>query len=186
MLKTVSWYLTGCKLLYVKAIIINTSSGKSFNTANTSYLLKVILALLLLLWCAGSIYPFLAANNINHFAAVFINHSYSIVCHQAEHKLFYLDGSSTYLCTRCTGIYAGALFMAVSLLMINLKTNISIKPLIFTSSIVLLDMIFVNAHLYNYTSWIAFTSGFLFGAVIYIYVFDVLVKYLHSIIPKKI
>jgi hypothetical protein len=76
--------------------------------------------------------------------------------------------------------------MAVLLLMINLRTNISLKPLIITSSIILLDVIFVNARLYNYTSWIAFISGFLFGAVIYIYVCDVLVKYFQSIIPKKI
>ena len=184
--KTISWYLTGCNLLHVKAIIINTTSGKSFNPAFTSYLLKVILALLLLLWCAGSLYPFLVSNNINHVVSTFLNHSYSLVCHQAEHKLFYLDGSSTYLCARCTGIYAGALFMAVSMLMINLRTNISLKPLIITSSIILLDVIFVNAHFYNYTSWIAFTSGFLFGAVIYIYVFDVLEKYLQSISLKRI
>ncbi len=170
----------------MKAIIINTTSGKSFNPAITSYLLKVILALLLLLWCAGIFYPFLAANNINHFVSTFLEHSYSIVCHQADHKLISIDGSSTYLCARCTGIYVGALFIAASLLMINIRTNISLKPLIITSSIILLDVIFVNAHLYNYTSWIAFTSGFLFGEVIYIYVFDVLEKYLQSISLKRI
>lgn len=170
----------------MKAIIINTNPGRIFKPAFTSYLLKVIFALLLLLWCAGIFYSFLAANNINHFVSTFLKHSYSIVCHQAEHKLIYLEGSATFLCARCTGIYVGALFMAVSLLMINLRTNISLKPLIITSSIILLDVIFVSAHLYNYTSWIAFTSGFLFGAVIYIYVLQVFVKYLLSIILKKI
>jgi len=170
----------------VKAIIINTTSGKSFNHAFTSYLLKVILALLLLLWCAGIFYPFLASNSINHLVSTFLKHSYSIVCHQAEYKLIYLEGSITYLCARCTGIYVGALFMAVSLLMFNLRTDISLKPLIITSSIILLDVIFVNARLYNYTSWIAFTSGFLYGAVINIYVLQIFVKYVQSIIPKKI
>ena len=70
--------------------------------------------------------------------------------------------------------------------MINVRTNISLKPLIITSLIILLDVIFVSAHLYNYTSLIAFTSGFVFGAVIYIYVFDTLEKYLQSIILKRI
>jgi hypothetical protein len=158
----------------VKAINLNTTSGKTFNPAFTTYFLKIILAFLLLLWCVGSVYPYLVSNNINHLVSTFLNHSYSLVCHQADQKLISLNGSSTYLCARCTGIYVGALFMAVSLLMINIRTNISLKPLITASSIILLDVIFINANLYIYSSWIAFTSGFLFGTVIYIYVFDVL------------
>jgi uncharacterized membrane protein len=169
----------------VKAIIINTASGKSFNHAFTSYLLKVILALLLLLWCAGIFYSFLASNSINHVVSTFLKHSYSIVCHQAEYKLIYLDDSSTYLCARCTGIYAGALFMAVSLLMVNLRTNISLKPLIIASAILLLDVIFVNTGLYKYTSWIAFTSGFLFGATIFIYIIEVLGSYFNQLLEKR-
>lgn len=170
----------------MKTITINNTSGKFFNPALTSYLLKVSLALILLLWCAGSIYPFLVSNNINHVVSTFLNHSYSLVCHQAEHKLFSLDGISTYLCARCTGIYVGALFMAVSLLMINFRINISFKPLIITSSIMLLDVIFVNALIYNYTSWIAFTSGFLFGAVIYIYILEEFSIYLIQLLEKKV
>jgi len=170
----------------VKAVIINTTSEKSFNPVFTRNFLKVVFAILLLLWCSGNIYSFLAANNVNHFVSAFLNHTYSIVCHQAEHKLIYFDGSSTYLCARCTGIYVGALFMAVSLLMINFKTNISLKPLIISSSIILLDVVFVNTHLYNYISWIAFTSGFLFGAVIYIYIVQVFVENMKLINPKKI
>ena len=173
-------------MLYVKTVIINTPSEKSFNPVFTSYFLKVVFAILLLLWCAGNIYSFLAANNVNHFVSAFLNHTYSIVCHQAEHKLIYFDGSSTYLCARCTGIYVGALFMAVSLLMINFKTNISLKPLIISSSIILLDVVFINTGLYNYSKWIAFTSGFLFGAVIYIYILRVFIEFLQSIIPKRI
>ena len=170
----------------MKAVIINTTSEKSFNPLFTRIFLKVVFAILLLLWCAGNIYSSLAANNVNHFVSAFLNRTYSIVCHQAEHKLIYFDGSSTYLCARCTGIYVGALFMAVSLLMINFKTNISLKPLIISSSIILLDVVFVNTHLYNYISWIAFTSGSLFGAVIYIYIVQVFVEYMKLINPKKI
>lgn len=170
----------------MNSIILNTTSGKSFNPTITSYLLKVSFALLLLFWCAGIFYQFLAADNINYIVSTFLKHTYSIVCHQTEHKLISLDGSSTYLCARCTGIYVGALFMAVSLLMINIKINLSLKPLIITSSIILFDVIFVNVHLCKYRSWIAFTSGFLFGAIIYIYVFNVLVTYLKSIILKRI
>jgi len=170
----------------VKVIILNTTSETSFNYAYSSYLLKAILTLFLLLWCAGIFYPFLFSDNINHVVSTFLNHSYSIVCHQAEHKLISLEGSSTYLCARCTGLYVGALFMAVSLLIINFKSGFSLKPLIVTSSILLLDVIFISIRLYNYTSWIAFTSGFLFGAVIYIYLLQVCEKYFQSIIPKKI
>lgn len=170
----------------MKATIINTIPGKSFNPASSSYVLKVILTLILLLWCAGIFYPFISANPSNHLISAFLNHTYSIVCHQVEHKLIYLNGSSTFLCIRCTGIYVGALFMAVSLLMINFKTNISLLPLIISSTIILLDVIFVNTNLYNYISWIAFTSGFLFGAVIYIYILRIFIEFLQLSIPKRI
>jgi len=170
----------------MNSIILNTTFGKSFNPAITSYLLKVSFALLLLFWCAGIFYQFLAVDNTNYIVSTFLKHTYSTVCHQAEHKLISIDGSHIYLCARCTGIYIGAFFMAVSLLMINIKTTISLKPLIITSSIILFDVIFVTAHLYNYISWIAFTSGFLFGSVIYIYIIQVFEQYFTSIIPKKI
>jgi len=166
----------------MNSIILNTTSGKSFNPAITSYLLKVSFALLLLFWCAGIFYQFLAADNINYIVSTFLNNTYSIVCHQAEHKLISLDGSSTYLCARCTGIYVGALFMAVLLFIINFKTDFSLKPLIVTSLVLLLDVIFVSLSLYNYTIWIAFTSGFLFGAVIYIYLLQIFEQYFQSII----
>jgi len=166
----------------MNSIILNTTSGKSFNPAITSYLLKVSFALLLLFWCAGIFYQFLAADNINYIVSTFLKHTYSTVCHQTEHKLFSLDGSHTYLCARCTGLYVGALFMAVLLLIINFKTDFSLKPLIVTSLVLLLDVIFVSLSLYNYTIWIAFTSGFLFGAVIYIYLLQIFEQYFQSII----
>ena len=170
----------------MNSIILNTTFGKSFNPAITSYLLKVGFALLLLFWCAGIFYHFLAVDNTNYIVSTFLKHTYSTVCHQAEHKLIPLDGSNTYLCARCTGIYIGAFFMAVSLLLINKKISLSLKPLIITSSIILFDVIFVNTGLYNYTNWIAFTSGFLFGAVIYIYIVQVFVENMKLINPKKI
>jgi uncharacterized membrane protein len=169
----------------VKAIIINTIPEKSFKPAFISYFLKVFFAIFVLLWCAGNVYSFIAATNVNHFVSAFFNHTYSIVCHQAEHKLIYLDGSSTYLCARCTGIYIGALVISVYLIITEFKTTISLKPLIITSSIILLDVIFVNTHLYNYISWIAFTSGFLFGAVIYIHILRIFIEFLQSIIQKR-
>jgi uncharacterized membrane protein len=169
----------------VKAIVINTIPEKSFHPVFTSYYLRVIFAIIFLLWCAGNVYSLLAANNANHFVSAFLNHTYSIVCHQAEHKLIYIDGSSTYLCARCTGIYIGALVMSVSLMINNFRTNNSLKSLIISSSIILLDVVFVNTGLYNYSKWIAFTSGFLFGAVIYIYILRVFIEFLQSIIPKR-
>jgi uncharacterized membrane protein len=169
----------------VKAININTIPEKSYNPAFTSYFLKVIFTIFLILWCAGNVYSFLAANNVNYFVSAFLNHTYSIVCHQAEHKLIYIDGSSTYLCARCTGIYIGALVMSVSLMINNFRTNISLISLIISSSIILLDVVFVNTGLYNYSKWIAFTSGLLFGAVIYIYILRVFIEFLQSIIPKR-
>jgi len=75
--------------------------------------------------------------------------------------------------------------MAVSLLIINFKTDFSLKPLIVTSSVLLLDVILVSLSLYNYTIWIAFTSGFLFGAVIYIYLLQIFEQYFQSIIQNS-
>ena len=169
----------------MKAITLNTTSGTSLNSVFSSYLIKIIPALLLLLWCTGIFYPILFNNNIDHVVSTFLSHTYSIVCHQAEHKLISFEGSSTYLCARCTGIYVGALFMAVSLLFINFKTNFSLKLLIITSSIMLLDVISVSISLYNYISWISFTSGILFGAIIYIYLLQIFIKYFQSIIPLR-
>lgn len=170
----------------MKALPVNTIPGIAINPVQSRYIVRITFAILLLLWCTGNFYPIIAARNINIIIYAFLNHTYSNVCHQAYHKLILIDGSNTLLCARCTGLYLGALFMAILLLMTNIKKIISLKPLIIAALILLLDVILVNINLYKYSSWFAFTSGFLFGAVIYIYIIQVFEEYLNPFLRKQI
>ncbi len=90
------------------------------------------------------------------------------VCHQNPEKLFHIFNTSCQLCSRCTGIYIGALISSIAVLFIPLK-RISTKYLFASIAINLLDGIFYNIGIYSYNHNLTFATGLLFGSLVFYY-----------------
>ncbi len=151
----------------MRSIVINTNSIKKDSTLTIGFLFKIFIAALLLLWCTGIFYPFLISEYFNVLVYTFLNHTYSLVCHQSEQKLIMIDGHHSLLCARCTGIYLGALLISISYLFISFKLKFNHYSIIFALLIMLMDVIFVNAGIYNYNILLALATGIIFGSVIF-------------------
>lgn len=73
------------------------------------------------------------------------------------------------VCSRCAGIYAGVLLASFLLLFIKVKENSEIKLLLLSSIPLILDVVFYNLGLYNYSKTIAFSTGIFFGSAGFYY-----------------
>ena len=139
--------------------------------------LKIILFTLIVIWCAGFLIEFI----IPHFGSAvyalpFLNKFYSLVCHQNPDKLITINGYSTLVCARCTGIYFGFLFSAAIFIFTIKITEPKIKYFIFAGIPMLLDVLFYSIGIYQYSKTIALITGLLLGSVGFIYFYDALKK----------
>lgn len=111
----------------------------------------------------------------------FINHMFSLVCHQDKTKLFTCCSHSTFVCFRCLGLYWGA-YGASFLLFFISRLFLRINKFYFFIALLLvfLDVVFVNLNFYNYNFYLAFLNGFLLGFISFLYlykaIFDELTK----------
>lgn len=135
-----------------------------------NYKLKIFLFIIVLLWNAG-IYPgfLFAINSDSVLALPVLKKFYSGVCHQQEIKLPEVFGFNAMVCSRCAGIYAGVLLSAILLLFIKINENANIKFLILSAVPLILDVIFYNFELYNYSKSAAFSTGLFFGSAGFYY-----------------
>jgi len=143
---------------------------------------KIILTWLLLLsflsiWIYGFLLPAISSidNSIFNFLLLKI---YSNVCHQESAKCILIVSATMLVCARCTGIYFGALsagllglFYAIPLLSSRVLM-ISILPL-------LVDVFLTFSGVYTYSQLAAFTTGLIFGSVLYLFLLNEL-EYLFS------
>jgi uncharacterized membrane protein len=125
--------------------------------------IRLIFFSLIILWCIGfSSAIFLGAGN-SLVSNLFLKSLYSPVCHNLAEKSFF----NLLVCSRCTGIYVGALlFSGISLLIKRLKPGFFIPALLF----MLLDILLVNLNFYNYFRLISFSTGVLFGFTLFPYI----------------
>ncbi len=96
--------------------------------------------------------------------------TYSLVCHQDLDKLISSGIYSSKVCSRCAGIYSGAVISIILLLFIKMKTTISIKYLVISSIPIFADIVFYNLGLYSYSKSIAYITGILFGSTGFFYI----------------
>ena len=90
--------------------------------------IRIFIFVCLLVWCAGIFYqPLMHADNNLIYSYPFIKKIYSMFCHQDSHKLFNIFGYQTLTCSRCTGIYLGALTGSFFCLFISLQTGLKIR-----------------------------------------------------------
>jgi len=138
-----------------------------------NYKHKIFLFIVVLIWNVG-IYPgILFFIDNNSIAAIpLLNKFYSGVCHQHDIKLLKILGFNSMVCSRCAGIYAGVLLFSFYMIFVKIKTNKEIKFLILSAVPLILDVIFYNIGIYNYSKTAAFTSGLFFGSagIYYFYI----------------
>jgi len=135
---------------------------------------KFILFVSLLIWNIGIFSPCFSGNNLLiHHLLKFI---YSPVCHQITERSFSCNHLQFMVCARCTGIYFGA--MIASLLnLLPVSVSISKRFLIYSALPMIIDVIMLNAEIYQYNKLIAFITGNIFGASVFIFIFEIIKDY---------
>lgn len=140
-------------------------------------LIKILMIVGIAAWCAGFLLPiFLPKISWNNLFYQFLKLCYSHVCHQSEEASFHINGNHVLVCARCSGIYIGALLVGVSIIFIRINLKLSLKPLLFLSAPLIFDAIAVRLNIYSYSKLNAFITGFLFGSIIIIYIFEVVIN----------
>ncbi len=135
--------------------------------------LKLIFFLLILIWIVGTLIEFL----IPHFEILTILYPsfrflYSHVCHQQLEKTISIDGHGFLVCSRCFGIYFGSLISSFILLFLPVIRIHKISYLVIGALPMFIDVILYSIGIYSYSKQIAFFSGFLFGMVGIVYIYN--------------
>lgn len=133
---------------------------------------KIFIFIIILFWCAGiltaQIFPVLYPIS---------KLTYSHVCHQNQAKTIFLFNKPLLVCARCTGIYAGCLLSSSLILFIRLR-ELPIKFLLISSLPIIIDVMFVQFGIMNYSKYSALISGFIFGSITFLYIWNGIEKML--------
>jgi hypothetical protein len=129
-----------------------------------AFYIKVLLTILTLVWFVGifsgilsTISPF--SRNYTGLVFLFTDKIYSIVCHQETAKSFFIDGNKLEVCARCTGIYSGAVIFSIAGLLFRKLRPRDKKWLLYSAGI------------YDYSKWVAFSTGMILGSASILYIF---------------
>lgn len=121
------------------------------------------------IWCVGIISPVIFQNNKTFLAAKpFLNQVYSSVCHQEHAKTIKIYDEEIFVCSRCAGIYIGVL-LAILVSLFILPKNGLLQILIFSSVLLLSDVILSSTGIYNYSKYFALSTGLFFGLTLFIF-----------------
>lgn len=143
-------------------------------------IVKYFFFLLIFLWCFGIFAEFL----IEQFPFLtkflpFLKYNYSLVCHMESDKLLNIGLHRTLTCSRCTGIYLGALFSSL-ISLLGLKKEFSIYVLLYSSIPMFTDVFLYSIGLYNYSPIIALLTGLLLGSVGFFYIQNLVLEILFN------
>lgn len=146
--------------------------------------LKILLFFALLIWNIGIFSPcFIAKENLFfHHLVKFI---YSPVCHQKLERSFTCNYLQFMVCARCMGIYFGAM-LAAGFNLLHISVSISKRFLIYSAIPLLADVIMLNLGVYQYNKFLSFVTGNLFGASVFIFIFEILKDYFLEIKKESI
>lgn len=88
------------------------------------------------------------------------------------------------VCARCTGIYFGAMITVIFNL-IPVTVSISKRMLIYAAVPMLIDIIMINLGVYQYNKVISFITGNIFGASVFIFIFEIIKDYFLELTKEK-
>jgi len=155
--------------------------SNSNDNVNKNYSVRIIFSVLILFWCLGIISQlFIPEIHKYSLPVKLLNYNYALVCHQNDMKSFVGDGNKFLVCARCTGIYFGALLSSIAIIFISNLYFQNLLLILSASILLLLDVILTSLGVYNYSKEISFFTGILFGAILYIYILEVLEKFFNS------
>lgn len=147
------------------------------------FAIKLFLLAGLIVWNIGIFSPCLIGKD-NLFAYHLIKFFYSPVCHQISEKSFTCNHLQLMVCARCNGIYFGALITAIFNLL-PVAVSISKRLIIYAAIPMLIDVILINLGIYNYNKVIAFITGNIFGASVFIFIFEIVKDYFLELTKEK-
>jgi len=147
----------------------------NFPTARVS---NFILFIFILIWCLGILWEIV----IHHFPSSFyflpfLKYNYSVVCHIQSEKLFVFGNFHTLVCSRCSGIYFGALISSF-IILLGFSKNFSTKVLFLSSLPMFLDIFLYSLNVYDYSKYSALLSGLLLGSIGFIYIHSSIIELL--------
>jgi uncharacterized membrane protein len=159
----------------------------SLHTVNKKFkVVNYLLFFLLLFWSVGFLFPVLSPSFTGKpIINQLLNYNYSIVCHQSETSEINFGGAHLLVCARCAGIYLGALFIAIIMLFNLLKLKLSLIPLLIFSVPLVFDAFAVRLNIYAYSKTIAFITGLLFGAIVLIYILEIIENSFNLLYKRK-
>ena len=132
--------------------------------------LRLLPTIFIFLWVIGFCWEmvmYFFPNSILLFPI--LKYNYSLVCHCESDKLFSIFDLNSLICSRCTGIYIGSLISAF-LIFLNKNISISTKVLFVCSIPLFIDVISTSINFYEYSKFLAFSTGFLLGSIGFIYI----------------
>lgn len=146
--------------------------------SNKAVYIKVLLVLLMSIWYAGIFSNVFLPNNWSKaFPGIFLNKTYSIVCHQKASRSLKINGETLEVCSRCTGIYTGGLIFSILALLISGMRPGSKNLLLLSMLPMAADVLFFSAGFYDYSRWMAFATGLILGSVSILYIFKGIEEY---------
>lgn len=148
-----------------------------------NFSIKIILLAGLFIWNIGIFSPCLLGKE-NLLTYHLIKFFYSPVCHQKIEKSFTCNHLQLMVCARCTGIYFGAMITAIFNLL-PITISISKRMLLYASLPLLFDVILINLGVYHYNKVISFITGNIFGASVFIFIFEIVKDYFLELTKEK-
>ena len=107
----------------------------------------------------------------------FIKYNYTLVCHVQPEKLFTFSEFHTFVCSRCTGIYFGALISSF-VIFLGFNKTIDTKLLLLSSIPMFIDVLLYSLNVNSYSKYIALLSGLLLGSIGFIYIHSSIIELL--------
>lgn len=137
---------------------------------------RLFVFLLVLIWCIGIIWEIIVYFFPSAFVLLpFLKYNYSLVCHTDPEKLYSIGNFTTMTCSRCTGIYFGALISSIIILLGIIK-KVDLKILLLSSIPMFVDVILYSIGIYNYSHFVALLTGLLLGSVGIIYIQNTIIE----------
>jgi len=133
-------------------------------------------------WYIGLSFPIIFSSSEFIILTPLIKKAYSNVCHQESYKVIAIGGHQFLVCSRCLGIYTGALIFSFISIFIRITPKQIIKLIILSFVMIFADILFYKTGLYGYSKYIAFGTGLFSGSVTFIYILNEFENYLLNII----
>ncbi|MEW6507118.1 MAG: DUF2085 domain-containing protein [Bacteroidota bacterium] len=128
---------------------------------------------MLLLWTSGIFYQCLLEKfSFLLYGYPFAYNAYSLVCHQDPAKVINLSCGNSLVCSRCLGIYFGLLSNSIVHFFYEIRTNKNFTLVLIAIIPMIIDVILTTASIYNYSKAVAITTGFLFGSILFLYLYN--------------